>query len=130
MNYAISPSFGVYPDFMIISDEGRELATRKIVRKIQVYAPIYSKTGSIDGSLKNIIEDCLFKNSKDSYFLQLADFVAYFCMLWLTKDKWDKKVEKHINLEELEKMFEILSPILNKKCSKDSKMSKIGLNLA
>jgi len=128
MNYSISTGFNQYPDFMLISDEGRQTSTRKIVRKIQVYAPVYSKSGQKDMSIKNIVEDCLFKNSKDSYFLQLADFMAYFCMLCITKDSWDKKLEKHISLQEIEQIFDILKPVLNQKCSNDVVCGPKGIN--
>ena len=128
MNYSIATKFNHYPDFIMISDMGRENTTRKIVRKIQKYSPIYTKNGPIDGSIKNIIEDCLFKDSKDSYFLQLADFMAYFTMLWVTKDKWDNKLTRHISFEEVDEIFNVLSSVLNTNCSKDLTLKLKGIN--
>jgi len=70
---------------MLICDEGDEEAFTKLVRKLGRYNPIPSHGGT--GSekrliyrnipLKRIIEDPFFKNSDQSYFIQLVDFAAY-----------------------------------------------------
>lgn len=69
---------------VLIFDEGEEKAYTGLVRKLGVYNPIPSKFGRWpDGSeYKNlptefIIEDPSFRRSKQSYFIQLADFCGY-----------------------------------------------------
>lgn len=69
---------------VIIADEGRELEITRALRKMHVYNPIPSQFGAwASGDLtKNIttdriIEDPVFKQSDRSYFIQLADCVAY-----------------------------------------------------
>jgi hypothetical protein len=67
---------------LIVHDKGKDYTS--LVRRMSVYNPIQSKYGRWpDGNLyKNIplqyvLEDIFFRDSKDSYFIQLADFCAY-----------------------------------------------------
>lgn len=67
---------------IIIHDEGKDYTG--LVRKMCVYNPIQSQYGFWpDGSvfknipLDHILEDIVFRNSADSYFIQLADFCAF-----------------------------------------------------
>lgn len=69
---------------MIFADEGRERDITKAIRKMHVINHIPSKFGSWGGGkpTKNIttdriIEDPIFKQSDRSYFIQLADCVAF-----------------------------------------------------
>ncbi len=67
-------------NFMIISDEGRIASMRKTSRKIQRVNPIPSKfsaSSTRNLPIKFLIEDPLSKNSKDSYFIQIVDFVSF-----------------------------------------------------
>ncbi len=68
----------------IIADEGREREITTAVRKMHVFNPVPSHYGEwASGSRTEniptvrIIEDPVFKRSHRSYFLQLADFVAF-----------------------------------------------------
>lgn len=68
----------------IIADEGREYEITKALRKMHVFNHIPSRYGGWAGgkATKNIttdriIEDPVFKASERSYFIQLADCVAY-----------------------------------------------------
>lgn len=73
-------SFGI-----IVSDQGKEVAYTRIVRKLYVYNPIPSKYGVWPDTqmpyknipLRRLAEDPFFKDSEASYFVQLADFCAY-----------------------------------------------------
>ena len=72
---------------LLFFDEGEEAEIRKRLRRLRVYNPIPSNRGYwSDGSrtknipLENVIEDPIFKDSKQSYFIQLADFCAYACL--------------------------------------------------
>lgn len=69
---------------MILADEGREGEIEKALRRMHVFNPVPSKYGewSSGSRTKNIttdriIEDPVFKKSQRSYFIQLADCVAY-----------------------------------------------------
>lgn len=69
---------------IIAADEGRELDVRRAIRKMSVFNPIPSQLGmwATGQSTKNItteriIEDPIFKPSDQSYFIQLADCVAF-----------------------------------------------------
>jgi uncharacterized protein (UPF0248 family) len=66
---------------ILICDEGNENKLTSIVRKMKKSNHVpskYSHTGGRrDIPLHRIIEDPLFKTSKSSYFIQLADFVAF-----------------------------------------------------
>ena len=68
----------------IISNEGRETEITSVVRRMRVYNYIPSKFGQWQPGISarnittdRIIEDPVFKNSQRSYFLQLADCVAF-----------------------------------------------------
>lgn len=67
---------------ILISDEGKDYTS--LVRRMGIYNPIQSRYGTWpDGSptknipLDRIIEDLIFRDSAESYFIQLADFCVY-----------------------------------------------------
>ena len=67
-----------------VVDEGKDVELRKVARRSAVYNLVGSAFGAWeDGSpAKNIpnerlVEDPIFRSSVSSYFLQLADFIAY-----------------------------------------------------
>jgi hypothetical protein len=68
----------------IIADEGKEDQITRALRRMHVHNPIpSSKGGWSDGritkniTVERIIEDPVFKNSERSYFIQLADCIAF-----------------------------------------------------
>jgi hypothetical protein len=66
----------------LIIDEGKEAETTRLLRKMGVYNPVHVYVAHGQTELKNlpvqrILEDPVFKPSDRSYFVQLADFVAY-----------------------------------------------------
>ena len=68
----------------IIADEGREKEITSAIRRMHVFNPIPSRYGqwapgqrTQNITTDRIIEDPVFKPSDRSYFLQLADFVAF-----------------------------------------------------
>lgn len=67
-------------NYIIITDKGRLAPMRKTARLIRAYNPIPSKfsTSNYNQPIKNLIEDILEKDSKESYFIQLCDFISYF----------------------------------------------------
>lgn len=69
---------------ILIFDEGEEVRFRKRIRKMKVFNPIPSQTGTWRNGLPyqnipilRIIEDPMFKQSHESTFIQLVDFCAY-----------------------------------------------------
>lgn len=62
---------------------------RKTARAIRAYNPIQSQFGGyINKPIQNIIEDVLEKDSRESHFIQICDFVSYFVHLYyLTRYK-------------------------------------------
>jgi hypothetical protein len=65
--------------FMLIHDEGEDERIRKWVRQSRRYLTAGSAfgTGSIRNSAARLIEDPIVRRSHQSYFVQLADLVAY-----------------------------------------------------
>lgn len=105
---------------IIIHDEGKDFTP--MVRRMCIYNPIQSMYGTWpDGSIyKNfplgqILEDIVFRNSADSYFIQLADFCAF--ALFRSEYPLPSKTKY-----QLEQAFEELHPICIPKCfAKDPK---------
>lgn len=67
---------------MLIMDEGKEAETTRLLRKMGVYnpVPVYVAPGVTETQnlkVSRILEDPGFKPSERSYFVQMADFVAY-----------------------------------------------------
>lgn len=67
---------------IIIHDEGKDYT--HLVRRMGVYNPIQSMYGHWENGkayknipLEHILEDIVFRNSEDSYFIQMADFCSY-----------------------------------------------------
>lgn len=70
-------------NFLMITDKGRIAPMRKTARAIRSYNPIQSQFGGyVNKPIKNMIEDVLDKDSKESYFIQICDFISYFVHLY------------------------------------------------
>lgn len=68
----------VKPSFLIVHDEGDDVAVRRRVRKARVRMTAGSLYAGSHQSLRvPIVEDAIARDSSQSYFLQLADMVAY-----------------------------------------------------
>jgi len=76
-------------NFLLITDKGRIGPMRKTARAIRAYNPIQSQFGGfINRPIKNMIEDVMEKDSQESYFIQICDFISYFVHLYyLTRYK-------------------------------------------
>lgn len=91
-------------NFIIITDRGRIAPMRKTARAIRAYNPIHSQFGGyINKPIKNMIEDVLEKDSQESYFIQICDFISYFVHLYYStryeKAELPNRVAKLINKE-------------------------------
>ena len=115
---------GINPSskFMIISDEGRISSMRKTARKIQKINFIPSKysSNSYRQEIKLLIEDPLGKESKESYFIQIADFISFFAYLKIIgKKHWHNRLN-WFKITDVDKIINNLKPILNLNASKDN----------
>lgn len=65
--------------FMIIHDEGEDASIRKLVRRARRYLTAGSMygSGSLVNAAKKLVDDPVARKSEHSYYIQLADLVAY-----------------------------------------------------
>ena len=70
-------------NYLIITDKGRISPMRKTARAIRAYNPIHSQFGGyVNKPIRYLIEDIMEKDSKESYFIQICDFISYFTHLY------------------------------------------------
>lgn len=70
-------------NYLIITDEGRLAPMRRTAREIKAYNPIQSHYGGFHNApIQGMIEDIMSKESKESYFIQLCDFISFFVDLY------------------------------------------------
>jgi hypothetical protein len=111
---------------ILLFDEGEEVTFRKRIRRMKVYNPIPSQTGSWQGTgmpyknitINRIIEDPLFKQSHESNFIQLVDFCAYALL------RQEKPVASKTALG-IDQAFRMLDPICFKPASPKDVMGVI-----
>jgi hypothetical protein len=109
---------------ILVSDEGKDYT--RLLRKMRVHNPIPSQFQIWpDGSpnknivLDRIIEDLFFRDSRRSYFIQMADFCAY--ALLRSENPLPSKNKYGLN-----KSFDLLTPICLPQCfAKDPR--KLGI---
>lgn len=91
--------------YILITDPGRTPAMRKTARKIRVNNLIQSKFdySTYNEPVKNMIEDILEKDSKESYFIQMSDLIATIVSMYfnyyLTKKDLPKRLSNVIDRE-------------------------------
>jgi hypothetical protein len=98
---------------ILFFDEGEERAYTKLVRKMGVYNPIKSAYGCWpDGAeyrnipIEHVVEDPSFRRSKQSYFIQIADFCGY-ALLQKERPTQNPKRQRY----GLHEVFAMLAPI-------------------
>jgi hypothetical protein len=104
---------------ILISDKGKEAAYTRLARRMQRFNPIpsaYGRWSETGQNYKNIpltriIEDPFFKDSSQSYFIQLVDFCAYAL---LRRERPVASKSKY----GLDKSFDLLAPILVKEATR------------
>lgn len=71
-------------NYIIITDKGRIAPMRKTARAIRAYNPIQSKYYYTfkNQPIAGLIEDIMEKDSNESYFIQICDFISYFVHLY------------------------------------------------
>ncbi len=112
--------------FLIISDEGRLSKMRETTRLIQKYNPTPNSFGNgyLNKTIQLLIEDPLPKNSKESYFIQLVDVLAFVASLYVKKNmcnpivEWGNRVSEVLKIGDELELMEILKPSLNLSASR------------
>ena len=98
---------------ILICDEGKEAAYTRLTRRMGVYNPIPSRfglwpdtgTATKNMPIDRILEDPFFKDSQQSYFIQLVDFCAYALL------RRERPIPSKTRYG-LDKAFELLGPML------------------
>lgn len=114
--------------FMLISDEGRVGKMRDTARKLQRvnYIPSQFSRTSYRKEIRNLIEDPLPKDSKESYFIQLTDLLAFVVTLYVKRNmckeklNWGKRMLNTLSYGDEIRLMEILKPRLNTNASKSN----------
>ena len=85
-------------NYLIITDEGRIAPMRKTARAIRAFNPIQSKYsyGFVNQPITNMIGDILEKNSAESYFIQICDFVSFFVHLYFKNEFRQETLPKRV----------------------------------
>ena len=92
-------------NYLIITDKGRIAPMRKTARAIRAFNPIQSKYSYNfkNQPINNLIEDILEKDSKESYFIQICDYLSYIVHLYyksrFKKDSLPNRVGRVIDNE-------------------------------
>lgn len=106
--------------YVIISDKGRVAIMKKTARAIRNYNPIYSNFGKTtyqNVPIKNMIEDILEKDSVESYFIQISDFVSYVVNLYykycFKNQELPKRIASWLDKSDIINMMNILKNTFN-----------------
>lgn len=85
--------------YVIISDKGRVGIMNYAARKIRAFNPIPSMFGDDyrNQPIKNMVEDILEKDSKESYFIQSCDFISYFAHLYFLGHDQKKNLPNRVS---------------------------------
>jgi len=100
---------------ILIVDEGKEAEMTRLIRKMAVFNPVPVYTGPNTLVTQNIathriLEDPFFKDSSKSFFVQMADFVAYGLL----------RREKHLaskNKYGIHECFDLLTDVVVREAS-------------
>ena len=119
-------------NYLIIADQGRISPMRKTARAIRAFNPIQSQFGGvINKPIKYLLEDVLEKDSKESYFIQICDFISYFVHLYFTVKYLNKPKPKRVSrLIDDEFVKEVLvtlrrNGVLNLKANKSNEFGNV-----
>ena len=97
---------------MVIHDSGHEVEIRKLLRKLRVYNYVPSRFGAASRNipLLTLIEDPVPRDSYHAQSIQLWEYIAYALL------RREAPVTKYAGLE---KVVDILQPILLREAAKD-----------
>ena len=110
--------------YLIITDEGRLAPMRRTAREIRAYNPIQSHFGGFQNvPIKGLIEDIMSKESTESYFIQICDYISFFTDLYYRvvdkNEPLPKRVERIVDESFIRRTMETFREggILNLKAS-------------
>lgn len=97
---------------LVFSDETNEANIRKLLRRMRVYNPVPSQfAGYRMMPIVQIVEDPIIRQSRHSYFVQIADLCAHA----LYRRMNPRGSLKRFNIDRL---FEVLQPLLLREASR------------
>lgn len=106
---------------MIFADKTNEIKVRRLLSKRRVYNPIPSHFGgSYIAPLQYLVEDPVMRNSRHSYFVQIADLAAHALYRKLYPNG---SYQRH----NIDKLFDVLDPILLKAASNTDRQGIVHL---
>ena len=110
---------------MLLIDDGYLHKVRYICRKLHRYnyVPYKGTESARQIRLKSLIDDPLPKNSKDSYFIQIADLITYLVSQYVyikLKINQSPKRKKFVGDQKILEWMETINPIFNTEARKDS----------
>jgi uncharacterized ubiquitin-like protein YukD len=94
---------------LILSDNTDSKKVIRLMRKMRKYNPVPNKLPYVSGyrniQIKHVIEDASFRDSKDSYYIQMADISAFLLYQMITPNLYMRNSAAY-------RYFLRLSPIL------------------
>lgn len=109
---------------LIVADKGEDLKLTKLLRKMRRYNPIPNRSAVGSGYrnlvISKIIEDPIFRDSRDSYFIQVCDLAAFLMKQFIEPNTYMRKKSAHRYWIQLE-------PILCKAASRDNPYGVVRL---
>lgn len=111
--------------FLIITDSGRVGKMRETTRRMQRFNYIPSHFGGMPyrNEIKLLLEDPLPKDSKESSFIQLADFISYLVALYsliILHKKLPNRMLELVDENVICKWMEILKAVFNIRATKQN----------
>lgn len=110
--------------YLIISDKGRIAPMRKTARKIRAYNPVQSHFGGTTNQpIQGLIEDILEKDSSESYFIQMCDYISCFTNLYykyvMKQEEFPRRIGQVVDKTFVSRVFATLEAgdVLNLKAS-------------
>lgn len=113
--------------YIIISDNGRGAPMKKTARAIRAYNPVPYYGGYQNQPVKGLLEDILEKDSKESFFIQMCDFVSFFADLYYRvvdkKETLPTRVSRVVDKEFVQRVMATLKygNVLNLQASQNHK---------